>query len=193
MTTPSCTFIVSAFNRPVHLRLCLLSLVVQTRKDWSCIVTDNSKTERNRVAVNEIGDSRIAYIPTGEFCPSCYHSAEVGAVLATGEWLAFPSEDSYYCDDFLERMIEESSDADFVHCDLLYDKRLTGRRVAMRSEPKNGFIDKTNWIVRRSKFIGFPDKRDDGSPCPADGQAVERMVALGRRTKHVPEILCVHN
>jgi len=197
VTASACTFVVSAFNRPTHLELCLLSLCLQTRTDWTAIVTDNADSsvysEMNEDAVRRVGDGRIAYRYTGSTCPSCYHSAEAGAARATGTYLSFPSDDSYFVPEFLERMLESADGADLIYCDVLYDRRLTGRRAALQCEPRVCAIDKTSFLVRRDKFIGFPDKRNDGMACPADGQAIERMIQLGYGHRHVDECLVVHN
>lgn len=193
MTTPACTFVVSAFNRPTELKLCLLSLVLQTRTDWSAIVTDNSPDGMNEEAVRWVGDDRIQYHYTGDRANNCYASAEIGASMVAGGRLGFPSDDSVYCPEFLERMLEVEQDADCIFCDILYDRRLTGRRAVLFAEPREGAIDKTCFLVRREKFIGFPDQPAAGGSSPADGKAVERMVALGYRMRHVDECLVIHN
>lgn len=199
MSTPICAFIVSAHSRPVELNLCLLSLVCQSFPDWVAIVTDNSDSstyrDLNFEVVTRLNDRRISYAHTGSSCPSCYHSAEVGAALVpvNAPWLAFPSDDSYLCPDFLERMAQNSEDIDLLYCDVLYDRRLTGKRDVLRVRPHVGFVDKTSFMVRREKFIGFPDKRQDGLPCVADGAAIERMVSLGYRHCRVDECLVVHS
>jgi len=197
VTAPACTFIVSAFNRPTELKLCLLSLVLQTRIDWLAIVTDNASDslyqDLNEEAVRWVGDDRITYMHTGRNCVSCYHSGEVGAIEATGNWLIFPSDDSYYCPEFLERMLEVEQDADCIFCDVLYDRRLAGRRAVLSTEPREGAIDKICFAVRRDKFIGFPDQPADGRSFPADGKAIERMVASGYRMRKIDECLVVHS
>ena len=193
----ACTFIVSAFNRPTDLKLCLLSLVLQTRTDWSAIVTDNANSstyrDLNEEAVRWVGDERIEYVYTGDRANNCYASAEIGASMVAGGWLGFPSDDSYYVPEYLERMLEVEQDLDFVFCDVLYDRRLTGRRAVLSTEPREGAIDKTCFLVRREKFIGFPDQPASGGSSSADGKAVERMVALGYRMRRVDECLVVHS
>lgn len=197
MIALACTFIVSAFNRPTELKLCLLSLILQTRRDWTAVITDNSKHPDMSAAFSDVildlSDPRLHYLYTGDRANNCYASAEIGAQAATGTWLIFPSEDSYMVPEFLERMLEAEQDVDLAYCDILYDRRLSGRRAVLSCEPVVAAIDKTCFAVRREKFIGFPDQSADGHACPADGQAVERMVALGYRMRHVEECLCVHN
>src|ERR1700688_4633721 len=147
----ACTFIVSAFNRPTELKLCLLSLVLQTRIDWLAIVTDNANSstyrDLNEEAVRWVGDDRIRYTYTGDRANNCYASAEIGASMVAGGWLCFPSDDSIYCNDFLERMLEVEQDLDLVYCDVLYDRRLAGRRAVLSTEPREGAIDKTCFAV----------------------------------------------
>jgi hypothetical protein len=197
VTAPACTFIVSAFNRPTELKLCLLSLVLQTRIDWLAIVTDNANSstyrDLNEEAVRWVGDDRIQHHYTGDRANNCYASAEIGASIVAGGWLGFPSDDSYFVSEYLERMLEVEQDLDCIYSDVLYDRRLAGRRAVLSTEPREGCIDKTAFLVRREKFIGFPDQPADGSSSSADGKAIERMVAMGYRMRKIDECLVVHS
>ena len=181
------TFLLSAYDRPATLWVSLGSLINQEEKDWECIVLDNNPDGLNRKVVDAIRDERIHY--TRPLTKGCYHSSEVGAKWAKGDWLCFPSDDSYYCPEFIERMTEDGG-VDLVYCNLLYDKRLRGRRAVLDVAPFECMIDKTCFIVKREKFIGFSAKDDTPN---ADGRAIEAMIRMGYRHRKVHEVLVVHN
>jgi hypothetical protein len=149
----------------------------------------------NETAVRWVGDDRISYLYTGKDSRSPYHSAEAGARVSESIWLAFPSDDSYFVPEFLERMLEFVDDVDLRYCDILYDRRLAGRRGVLCTEPRVCAIDKTSFLVRREWFdkVGGFAGENRPFPCPADGEFIEKLVAAGARHERVAECLLVHN
>jgi hypothetical protein len=82
---------------------------------------------------------------------------------------------------------------DLVYADQLYNGRWEAEPYhLMGVEPRLNKIDKTGFLLRRSKFYGFPDKTD-GGPCAADGLLIDRLVNSGIRHGYAPGILSVHN
>ena len=197
------TFLLSAYDRPHLLWGSLGSLIAQSDPDWECIVLANHPewglfSQHRRVVLN-ISDPRISIVHSfnnEDPAWDCYWSVEaaVKQIDFKGEWLCFPSDDSYYCPEFVERMTDAGRNADAVYCDILYDRRIGGKRSVLVTAAHNCAIDKISFTVRREKFIGFPDK-PRGAPGPSicDGLAVDRMVAMGYRFHKVEECLCVHN
>lgn len=189
------SFVLSCFDRPSALFVSLGSLVNQTVGDWQCLVMINGSDESmilaHQVVVLGFADKRIkVYSRYG--APhdiGCYHSAEYGARKSTGKWLAFPSDDSYFTPEYVETMTSDDG-VDLAYCDVLYDRRLSGYRGILNVVPVEGLIDKTCFMVKREKFIGFPDK--DVTP-NADGKAIEQMIRLGYKHRKVGEALCIHN
>lgn len=193
---PKISFIVSSYQRPKQLLCCLASLSVQTCQDFELIVTDNSFSDTAAYMAEQITKMfRGRYTRTNK--PSCYHSAEVGAQeLATGEYLCFPSDDSYYVPTFVEQMLKQSLDSfyDFVYCDVLYDPRCgNGKYSVMDTKMKTNHIDKTCFLIRKDVFnsLGFFAKTESG-PCTADG-ALAEMVAEKFSHRKMEEVLVVHN
>jgi hypothetical protein len=203
---PRVTYIVSAFNRPASLPCCLWSLKVQTDSDFEVIVADNSTREgeqlRHAVAVRQLNDLRFRHVNTAQHATvppwDCYWAAEwVIEHEARGEWLCFPSDDSYYVPIFQEALLDAANGNGwkFVYCDMLYDRRLSGRYERMDVSPVPSAIDKTGFLIHREAFIGFPWKWTEGETRGASCDGYLAAEVVGRKLPHgkVNEVLCVHN
>ncbi len=82
--------------------------------------------------------------------------------------------------------------ADLVYCDMVYrcgtEINNWGPYTVLVSEPRIGKIDKTNFIIRRELFKGFP-------PHPrnwCDGAMIEQAIRDGAKAAKAPGVLCVH-
>jgi glycosyltransferase involved in cell wall biosynthesis len=192
---PDISFIVSCYDRPDMLRCCLASLAVQTHKNFEVIVTDNApKASENQLSheglCNAVGAKYINTEATG-----CYHSAEMGALLASGTFVNFPSDDSYYMPTFAEEMLKAAweQSLEMVFCEMVYNGRWPSESYhLMGTAPCLNHIDKTGFLIRRDKFYGFPDK-GEGGYCAADGLLIDRLVREGIKHNKVHGILAVHN
>lgn len=189
------SYIVSAYDRPVQLIGCLASLLSQSHQDFEIIVTDNaSDSYSNSRAVTKVCGfvDRVLYLHTR--METCYHSAEHAVLSAAkGEWLCFPSDDSYYVPDFAKLMLEASVNRDLVYCDCIYDPRRGGTYSVLDTSPNMGYIDKTNFIVRKEWFVkvgGFPEKAPGSC---SDGLFIQNVVAAGARHGKASGVLCFHN
>ena len=183
-----CSFIISAFDRPRHLRCLLASLAIQDEPDFEAIVTDNSKDAQNAAVVSDMRDPRFHHVHTG--MRNCYESANIGALLAQGEYLCFPSDDNYYVPPFLRLMLERKTD--LIYCDMVYDPRISEEREYKTIEvhPKEGKIDKGGFLVRRSKLLPFPWEL---SVQTADGLLIEKLIKNGLSHAKAPGVLWMHN
>jgi hypothetical protein len=200
------TYIVSAFNRPQHLRGCLASLQVQTDPNWYAIVADNGTGDDARANWKmahsfAVGDRRIDYCRTSEFAKSpawdCYWSAEwiVSTIPLPGEWIVLPSDDSIYMPVFQETCLQVAREHDWqlVYTDMLYDRRGHGRYHHKVVAPRCCEIDKTCFMLRRDCWIGFPTKPQTVKASSCDGEMIEQLVRNGVRHGRVPEPLVVHS
>jgi hypothetical protein len=120
----------------------------------------------------------------------------LGLAYTTGEFLCFPSDDSYYVPSFGEKMLRAATlnGWDLVYCNTLYDLAKIGEGQGygvLNVEPRRYKIDKTCFIVRRRWFEGFPGKTE-GS-CEADANLIEQLVVKGISHGKVNEVLVVHN
>lgn len=194
----SISYIVSAYDRPHLLPICLLSLLTQTHRRSEIIVTDNSEDP----AMNTLHEEHCRrygakYLHTAAL--TCYHSAEMGAEIAVGKYLCFPSDDSYYMPLFAEKMLDAAypSNLDLVYCEMVHNETPLpqgGTGYRMRGvEPRTGWIDKTGYIVKRDSFIEFPGKRETPGPSASDGYLIDRLVKTGARHMKIDDVLVVHN
>ena len=194
------TFLVNSYATPTNLFCLLGSLLQQTDPSWEAIVLLNHPEQavrgaHNRV-IDSIGDDRInsAVSYNSQYSWDCYWACDwaMDKGLAKGDWICCASDDGYYVPEFVEEMTK--SDADMVHCDVLIKKHLVQRRCVLNTLPKLDHIDKTTFMVRREKWIGFPHKnvRVTG-PSGADGMAVQHMAEMGYKIDKVHLPLVVHN
>jgi len=202
---PRLTFIVVAFGDYYQLRTCLSSLVDQTVDDLEVIVVDNTPATdvvtRDNLDLCHM-DPRIRYTNTSQqtcirdlglrhsYC--LYTATEIGAAMATGDFLCFPNQDSYYAPVFAERMLRVAgtTGSDIVYCDFVHG--VPGRPYHVtESACCVGMIDKTSFILRRSLFPGFPDKHTDYEK--ADGLMIEKLARAGVARRRLAECLVFHN
>lgn len=196
---PTLAFIVNAFENYMQLTCCLSSLQLQwTSKTFNAIihVADNSKDANERSMIRstcqELGSDTVPvqYHKTEGHCYTASHQV---AKNIAADYFCFASSDGYYVPGFSSIMMETAArtDADFVYCNALYDPRLHGRGIysVLDSFPEMRWIDKTNFIVRSTKFKGWPAHPQMW----CDGQFVEDLVASGGKIAKAKGILVVHN
>lgn len=189
---PRVTFIVSCYDRPLALRLCLSSLVLQTEREWEAIVCDNSKD--HAVQARHYGfslmDPRIRYVHTNAI--DSYYSAEMVIGEATGDFVAFPSDDSFYTCHYLKKMLwmADNHNLELVYSDIVMDGPTSGG--VLSCEARVCMIDKTNFLLKRERFIPFPAKNPEGMGSCSDGELIDELVRQGIRHGKVPHPICVH-
>ncbi len=190
--------IVSSYDRPMYLNACLASLAVQAvpHETLVCVnATDAKMVKRHLEVVKRYEAKAVLTGKMGSRC--CYSSAEIAAEEAEGEWLWFGSDDSLVGACFLDLMLRAAKEqnVDFVHCDVAYDPPARigrpGRYCHLSSRPALNEIDKTNFIMKKKWFKGFPGKRLEG-PVGADFLMVEDALRRGMRHGKAEGILLFH-
>lgn len=206
MPNPSVTYIVSSYDRPRALRGCLAALQVQTDPDFEVIVADRAADERiaaeHWLIVGEMRDERFRYVHASSLVDPwnrhCYYFITwlVEQGHTNGEWLCFPSDDSYYVPTFQATCLARArlNNWSLVWPEMLYDPRLHGRYALLDARACVGGIDKTGFLLRRDAWIGFPTlgRPESGDAC-ADGEMIVTLVARGVAHGKVDEIMVVHN
>lgn len=189
------SFIVSVVDRMGSLRACLASLAVQA-PPFEIIVCCNSTDDAVNEECERISDSFGGrMLRTGDMgAKSCYESAEIAVHYAKGEWVCFPSDDGLTVEHFSAIMLETAhqSGADLVYCDMVYRQHPNAGSWSpyrvMTVEHRIGRMDKSNFILKRSLFAGFPPHPFDWR----DGALIEKLVKDGVRFAKAPGVLVVH-
>jgi hypothetical protein len=198
------TYVVSAFDRPWHLRCCLASLQVQTDPDFMVIVADNGNdvTQAEHFRVVQSFDSRFVHLDSRHYDISpgwdCYWSADwVVEHYVSSPWVCLPSDDTYYVPVFQETLLKyaEERDLQLVYCEMLYDRRgsADGRYHLCNVAASPGRIDKVGFMVKREVWQPHPQKPLVPGPTMCDGWFIEQVVNSGIRHGKVDEPLVVHN
>ena len=192
------SFIVSVFDRPQMLNACLATIAVQTPSPADIHVAANSSDmgifkECERICKNYEAKLHLTAAPGR----TSYDSAEIACDWCNGDWLCFASDDSLYAQGFSEIMLHEAErnpKAGLIHCNCVYKQgSITGSWPAytiMDSAPRMGCMDKTNFIIRRELFKGFPPHPMDYR----DGALAEQFVKEHgiSKTAKAPGCLVVH-
>jgi GT2 family glycosyltransferase len=205
---PEITYIVSAFNRPTMLPVCLWSIKGQSHSDFECIVTDNADhdptAKTQEAMVKAMGDPRFRYIRTAKKTKvsDCYWSAEwANQHMASGRWLCFPCDDTYLVPEFAQRMLVTAAKE---NADYVFVKHIVASPEALGG-PDTGYAvwsqrlhrtAKTSFIVKRRVFDevgGFQGKMDRAGTVNADYFFSSQMVKAGKKIAMVSECLVVHN
>lgn len=203
------SFIVSAMDRTPMLKVALGSIACQSVGVREIIVVDNSRNygtrQRNRAVAWEYGAHHLECATRGIWDE--YTASEEGVRIACGDWLCFPSEDSYYVPEFAKFMLTHADmhGLDMVYCDMLYDPRMygvykvaeapLGNDTAETGLGATGIVDKTAFLVRRERFFPFPDKAEyvPGQPRRGDVRFIDEAIRRGYKHGRCPGVLVVHN
>ncbi len=197
------TAIVTSYNRPNELEVCLRSLKNQRKssnrndhQELLIIVTDNS--ENNKETHEIVHKLNCGYVQTR--ATDCYTAAEMVIDLVTTDFICFPSDDNWYAPEFAYRLLLHADryGCGFVYCDMLYDPRYygewNGKYNVVKCQPKTCFIDKGGFVIRTDLFKslgGFPNKPFNPKS-EADGQLAELVVKCGAKVGYVEELLWFH-
>ena len=174
---PEISYIVSLYNWPKLLPVCLWSLKTQSHEDFEVIVTDNTPdnkaSESHRAVVASLHDARFRYVRScGKTkVNDCYWSGEYGMKQAHGKWLCFPCEDCYYPPKWAERMLAVADGLELILCENnITDFGPNGveRYIPLRFGTQNYPGCKTSFLVRSCKFMGWIGKPQIPSCCGAD-------------------------
>lgn len=202
---PDVTYIVSAYNRPLMLPVCLWSIRGQTHQNFELIVTDNAIDNgiaaQHEAAVKAMHDPRFRYVRTADKIKvsDCYYAAEWAiANMARGTWLCFPCDDTYLMPEFASRLLA----AAFQHgWEFVYCKQVVVGPVASggagyylwNMDLVRMMTLKTSFLIRTTSFPGFAAKPNESLPAAADYYLGMQMQARGAKIGSVDQIMVVHN
>lgn len=197
------SFIIATYNRPDYLAILLWSIKNQTSKDWEVIVMDEGE---NQSVVDMANDKRIKRytferIEMTDGRGSCgILPKNAGVKYAKGEYLCFPSEDTYYVPIFVEEMLKQSENLDIVMCNFLYGvnewKNKPQNYSVIQAYPSVGSIDTCNYIIKPKIYLKYPFTKFISNKIQlgfADGLVPKTAVENGASWKAINQVLVVHN
>jgi glycosyltransferase involved in cell wall biosynthesis len=201
---PDISYIVSCYNRPDLLPVCLYSLKVQTHKNFEVIVTDNAIDKKiaakHKAVVAQVndGDGRFRYLKTNG--KDCYWSAETGVKQARGAWYCFPCDDVYYVPHFGQKLLGAavSNQWQFVTAGKIIIGPdacgFDGYNVWQLGRPLFP-TGKVEFLIRADIFKGFPGKSPKSVSVNCDRVIGQQMMFSAQAVPHgvVDECLVVHN
>jgi hypothetical protein len=172
---PQCSFIVSTFQRSSSLHVVLASLAEQREARFEVIVADNSvgreHVQGTRTVVHEFNKPFFKYLRCNK--ASWCLASNQAASQATGEYLCFPSDDSYYPPDWLIQMLRVNTD--LILSNAWVETLGSGWYHFWEQKPTIGRTLKEGFLIRRSLFPGF--FHGEQSHAIADALLLEKIAA----------------
>lgn len=116
-TKSAISIIIPVYNTEKYLRRCLDSIVVQTHRDWECIIVDDGSTDGSAAICDDYDkkDSRFKVLHKENGGVSS--ARNVGLENSTGDWIYFcDSDDKLHDENSLKGLLELSEHADLAVC-----------------------------------------------------------------------------
>jgi glycosyltransferase involved in cell wall biosynthesis len=192
------TIIIVCYKRYNHIKVILNSLLVQTYRNFECIIIHDGIDKKHEEIVGPyLNDSRFKYIQTDVRYNDCGMTLRnIGIQNATGDFILNTNDDNYYVPVFLEEVnlnVLRNPTCNFIY----YDMVLSTDHEANHNNSTYGmlntrlqvrYIDMGQFLVKSDllKQYKFESRFD------ADGVIVEKML------EHITpvfinKILFVHN
>lgn len=118
MNNPLVSIIITSYNRGNLIGTTLDSILLQTYKNWECIIIDDGSTDKSSILINDYvkKDSRFQYYKRPiEKAKGGNASRNYGFELSKGNYINWFDDDDVMLKDFLKTRIEAfSSKIDFV-------------------------------------------------------------------------------
>ena len=97
--------IIPTYNREKTILRALQSVLKQTYTNLEVLVVDDGSTDKTAELVKNVADNRVRYI-TLEQNGGASNARNVGAGMASGEWIAFQDSDDCWYPDKLEKQMK---------------------------------------------------------------------------------------
>ncbi|WP_417449659.1 glycosyltransferase family 2 protein [Kordiimonas sp.] len=109
------TIVVATYDRPLHLKNTISSILHQTFEDWLLLVVGDACSPETQEAMEVFNDERIFYLNLAERCGEQGGPNSAGFYAAETEYVAFANHDDIWLPDHLQRAIStlETGETDF--------------------------------------------------------------------------------
>lgn len=140
-TKSAISIIVPVYNTEKYLRRCLDSIVVQTYRDWECIIVDDGSTDGSAAICDEYDkkDSRFKVLHKENEGVSA--ARNVGIDHAEGDFITFVDSDDYLSSEYLQ--------------DLYNHKEYDYVVGSFQTFPEHSTVIAGNEAYRRTNFTNF--------------------------------------
>lgn len=131
------SIVLPVYNGEKYLEKSIESCIRQSYKNWELLIIDDGSIDRSAEIARKYVemDDRIRYY-RNERNLKLPRTLNRGFSLASGEYLTWTSDDNYYYDDALEKMVQvlETEDCDFVFagCDIIDEE---GKKIEKITAP----------------------------------------------------------
>lgn len=203
---PIASVVIPTYNRAMDLRRCLVSLTLQSNKDFEVIVCDDGSTDNTSDVVQEFGKHlSIKYLKLENFGGPA-RPRNRGIKQARGKYIAFLDSDDWWCPEKVAVSITTLEKGyDVVYHDLYL---IDGRNPKFMTKPKvlkardlkkpvfddllfNGnAVNLSSVVVRRDKIVSIDGFSEDKSLIAGeDYEAWLRLAKVTNRFKRIKKAM----
>lgn len=115
---PKVSIVLPTYNGVKYISKSVDSCLNQTYKNLELIIVDDGSSDKTPEIIKSYKDKRTKYV-RHEKNKGLPFALNTGFANATGEYLTWTSDDNYYADEAIEKMLTflNTKDCDFVYCD----------------------------------------------------------------------------
>jgi glycosyltransferase involved in cell wall biosynthesis len=201
MTKPKISVVIPTHNRPALLKRAIESALNQKTPAFEILIVDDANCSETEKLVYSYSTDKIAYIKNKDGSGAS-SSRNVGAKVATGEYIAFLDDDDVWLPDKLlkqsELITQRSLDAVFSRIlikyedtDISYSTSASMPEDSLEAICMENFIGATiSSVIRRQLFIkvnGF----DEEFPAREEYDLWIRLIQSGADIDVIEEPLCI--
>jgi glycosyltransferase involved in cell wall biosynthesis len=112
------SIVLPTYNGAKYIRQSIDSCLDQTYKNIELIIVDDGSTDETPEIIKSYNDERIKYT-RHEKNKGLPHALNTGFANVTGEYLTWTSDDNYYHEEAIEKMLSflKTKNCEFVYCD----------------------------------------------------------------------------
>lgn len=207
-TEPLVSVRIAGYHGPDQLvDIAIASVREQSYSNWELIVVNDGPDERNRRAVESIGDPRIRYeeLPVRGPYPEHPHSRwqvagaaamNRGVALATGTWIAPLDDDDAFTPDHIEKLVTlaRAERAELAYGALIQHNAVNGEDKIIWSSPPaiSAFSFQSAIYLRMLDFFSY-DVQSWLVGEPGDWNLARRMTAAGIKHAAIRDIVAEVN
>lgn len=117
-TSPKVSIVLPTYNGAKYIRQSIDSCLKQTYQNIELVIVDDGSTDETSEIINSYKDERIKYLKH-EKNKGLPHALNTGLSNTTGEYVTWTSDDNFYAEDAIEKMLSLLKDKNsfFVYCD----------------------------------------------------------------------------